>query len=272
MRKIAQWFCRSLLILGVGLGGVFGESEPVQAQSLFERLFGAFKAQKPRSVLRAAPRAPGSRQLRTADTPYIFSPYRREGGEGFSKPRRWRSSGRYRSVCVRLCDGYFFPIRHGVSRGHLYNDADKCRRRCTSETRLFVMPVSSSKIKDAVDQRGLGYDSLENAFLYRKKLIKSCTCRAKPWSYSERARHDLYAANEVRALAAKRLEKEQAFKKDTGGAGSVSGGVRTMVGIPRTLGIQAVSHRRRSRKRWSRSKDWALGFGGSTRYRWPGDD
>ena len=48
-------------------------------------------------------------------------------------------------------------------------------------------------MKYARDIEGRSYDKLRNAFLYRKKLVKNCSCRAKPWSVAERIRHRSYA-------------------------------------------------------------------------------
>ena len=45
----------------------------------------------------------------------------------------------------------------------------------------------------ARDQRGMYYSDLKTAFLYRKKLSKSCQCRPEPWSVSERIRQKNYA-------------------------------------------------------------------------------
>ena len=39
-------------------------------------------------------------------------------------------SGSYTTVCVRMCDGYYFPISHRVPRNRFYRDADVCRSRC----------------------------------------------------------------------------------------------------------------------------------------------
>jgi hypothetical protein len=50
----------------------------------------------------------------------------------------------------------------------------------------------SASITGARDQTGLAYEKLKTAFLYRKKLLKNCTCRPEPWSVSERMRHKSY--------------------------------------------------------------------------------
>ena len=118
--------------------------------------------------------------------------------------------GRYRTVCVRLCDGYFFPISNRSSRRDFYSDAQKCSSRCQSETRLYYMSPMAPDIKQARDQRGLSYRDLKTAFLYRKKLVNSCTCRPAPWTTVERQRHETYESADPEALAS--LDRKQIAK------------------------------------------------------------
>lgn len=59
------------------------------------------------------------------------------------------------------------------------------------------MPRDAGSIEAARDQTGLYYEELRNAFLYRKKLDQSCSCRPQPWSVAERLRHERYALIEA---------------------------------------------------------------------------
>jgi hypothetical protein len=81
-----------------------------------------------------------------------------------------------RAVCVRTCDGYFFPVQ--VRPGTPAEDGDSiCQSLCPSvETRLFTL--RSREIEDAVSLRGEPYSDLPNAFLYRKRFNPACACRA----------------------------------------------------------------------------------------------
>ena len=189
-------------------------SAPAAAQGFFETLFGGFGVQKP------APQAAPPRGVPPATTyqwrgPSGFSTYDSRGVSRAPVDRN-RSTGQYRTVCVRLCDGYYFPISHGVSRSRFFDDANRCSDQCSGEARLFFMPAASARIEDAVDQSGLGYEGLANAFVYRKKRIASCECRPKPWSYPERARHDAYAVEDARAQTQRTLSEEQAEADKTG--------------------------------------------------------
>ncbi|MGQ0674221.1 MAG: DUF2865 domain-containing protein [Hyphomicrobium sp.] len=101
-------------------------------------------------------------------------------------------NGSYRTLCVRLCDGFFFPISHRVGRGRMYRDAKICEASCDCETRLFYLPTSSSDIKHASDLSGQSYGRIENAFAYRRTVDRSCTCKPYAWAASERVRHEEY--------------------------------------------------------------------------------
>jgi hypothetical protein len=50
------------------------------------------------------------------------------------------SSGTYRTVCVRLCDGVYFPISFSTYRSYFAKDAERCERSCPNRSRLFVHP------------------------------------------------------------------------------------------------------------------------------------
>ena len=169
------------------------QPQPAAAQGFLESIFG-FLGSKPKPAPQTTGR-PGPRDSRALQQ----NPF--GGNRPVSRPA-WSRSGRYKTVCVRLCDGYYFPINHRSRRQEFYDDAEQCQARChMSEARLFHLP-SSGSIEQARDQRGLPYKALKTAFLYRKKLVKSCTCRPAPWTVSERVRHRTYALNEPEARLA----------------------------------------------------------------------
>ncbi|MGL4242846.1 MAG: DUF2865 domain-containing protein, partial [Beijerinckiaceae bacterium] len=99
-------------------------------------------------------------------------------GEDIDAPRfesRIRSIAG-RTVCVRTCDGYFFPVqlRPGTSPA---DGDDACRALCpATEARLYSM--RSQDIADAVSMEGESYEDLPNAYLYRKRFNPSCGCRS----------------------------------------------------------------------------------------------
>ena len=158
--------------------------QPVVAKSLFESIFGFLQSSpEPRILVRPRPAE--------IDRSNPF-----EGDRALPY-----SGGRYRTVCVRLCDGYFFPVSNASSRRDFYGDSRQCQASCQSETRLFYMSPNNPSIKTARDQRGLSYSDLKTAFLYRKQYSKSCTCRPAPWSVAERMRHKSYLPGAEQKMA-----------------------------------------------------------------------
>ena len=86
-------------------------------------------------------------------------------------PRRQGDAFGYgAAVCVRLCDGYFFPT-HAVAGG----DA-ACASQCPdAPTALYTM--SSDNIDDAVSETGVRYSKLPVAKRYQTHFDGACTCR-----------------------------------------------------------------------------------------------
>ncbi len=109
--------------------------------------------------------------------------------EGFSR----RDRGVYRTVCVRLCDGYYFPISFATTRDRLSQDERSCQSRCSSDARLYFYRVSDGSPETMADRQGRAYGDLETAFLYRTAYQPSCQCRAAPWSETALERHATYA-------------------------------------------------------------------------------
>lgn len=156
--------------------------QPAAAKSLLESLFGFLTPQ--------APAKPNNTIVSPKPSEvFDFNPFAVAPHE---PPQRPAFSQRYRTVCVRLCDGYFFPISNASRRGDFYADSQQCQARCRSDTRLYYMPSNAPSIERARDQNGYAYTDLKTAFRYRKKITKSCACRPAPWSVSERMRHKSY--------------------------------------------------------------------------------
>ncbi|MCB1509400.1 MAG: DUF2865 domain-containing protein [Hyphomicrobiaceae bacterium] len=203
---LAAYCC--FVLLGVGL-----MPGSAQAQGFFDFLFGGSKpsarrpAPAPRDIRPGPWQPPGAR----------FSPVPRNSSNSGRSGGRSRS-GSYRTVCVRLCDGYYFPISFGVRRGQFYADARACQSRCEgTDARLFHMPSSGSRIEDARDNDGRAYEALDNAFKYRKTYVPDCSCRPKPWSIAELARHREYAAEAARRAEEVRRKKEDELIAQTTG-------------------------------------------------------
>lgn len=93
--------------------------------------------------------------------------------------------GAVKTICVRKCDGYYFPISGRSSRGAFDGEQALCTASCpNAEVELFLQPVDG-KADDAVALDGTPYSSLPNAFRYRQTFDSSCSCRRPGQSWSE---------------------------------------------------------------------------------------
>jgi len=113
---------------------------------------------------------------------------------------RRRNVTTYRTVCVRLCDGYYYPVSPSTTRGRFRKDAAKCASSCAAPTRLYYHRAAG-KTEDMVDLKGRKYTRLRTAFLYRTADTSgksSCQCRPDPWSQQSKDRHKIYALRQER--------------------------------------------------------------------------
>ena len=101
--------------------------------------------------------------------------------------------GEFRSVCVRLCDGYYYPISHAVTSDLFWRDELMCQGSCLSPARLFVSNNSDDSMDGMQDFEGNAYAALNTAFQYRAAFDPNCTCKSPPWSEEAMNLHKLYA-------------------------------------------------------------------------------
>jgi Protein of unknown function (DUF2865) len=125
----------------------------------------------------------------------------RQGGD-----RRNSKSGTYRTLCVRLCDGFYFPVSDSTRRERLSGDAKQCEQRCPTRSRLFVHRNPGENTDDMVDLQGHPYRTLPTALLYQTKYVADCTCRGNPWDDAALARHRTYAEDATKKLAGQTAE------------------------------------------------------------------
>lgn len=160
-------------------------SGQASAQGLFESLFGA-----PARVQPPPPPLPAPGSYRAP----VYNPYLNQAP--ISRPEPAHAGGQYRTLCVRMCDGYYWPISATTRRSGFYRDANACRASCGAEASLFFLPAGSDQIGDMTDLTGRVYARLPTAFRYRKALVDGCRCKPDPWARSEVERHREYAEAE----------------------------------------------------------------------------
>jgi Protein of unknown function (DUF2865) len=87
---------------------------------------------------------------------------------------RPRGFGASQPVCVRLCDGYFFPLSGISSRA---DAQDMCQAQCPSSKAQVFYRTNAADINEATDDEGRTYSSLPNALKYRTRTDQTCTCK-----------------------------------------------------------------------------------------------
>lgn len=107
-----------------------------------------------------------------------------------SYPSYSRSYGRYRTLCVRTCDGYYFPISFSTTRAGFARDAQKCESSCSAPAKLFVYRNPGADIEHMVSLDGERYASMENAFRYREEYVENCRCKPDPWTEAAREMYE----------------------------------------------------------------------------------
>jgi hypothetical protein len=108
----------------------------------------------------------------------IMSP---PGGPDMGPP-----SGTYRTVCVRTCDGGYFPISFATVPQRFADDEKSCKALCpATEANLYAYRNPGEDINQAVSVNGQPYTALPNAFRYRSEFNPSCSCRAPGQSWAD---------------------------------------------------------------------------------------
>jgi hypothetical protein len=95
-------------------------------------------------------------------------------------------SGTYRTVCVRSCDGFYFPISFATVPGRFPDDEKTCKALCpAADATLFTYRNPGEDMSSAVSINGQPYSSSPNAFRYRQEFNPSCSCKAAGQTWSD---------------------------------------------------------------------------------------
>ncbi len=93
-------------------------------------------------------------------------------------------SGSY-AVCVRTCDGSFFPVSYSGAGSRADSLEDVCRSLCpNADMALYSFPFGGT-IEEAASPTGEPYANLPNAGKFEKAYDPSCSCRRKGQSWAE---------------------------------------------------------------------------------------
>lgn len=97
-----------------------------------------------------------------------------------SRTRSWKKT--YRTMCVRLCDGYYFPISFSVPEKFFVRDAETCQARCPgTAVALFVHRPGEDSEEMISYPYEVPYTDLRTAYVYRRTAsMRPRTCGCLP--------------------------------------------------------------------------------------------
>jgi hypothetical protein len=127
---------------------------------------------------------------------------RQRGGGGFmswfeentwdSAPRRGLETSRieqfatYRTMCVRSCDGFYFPVSYSTLPGSFPQDTDQCQSLCAAPAELYVYRNPGEEPEQMVSSDGKqAYSNHPNAWRHRKEYVKGCSCKSNEYDPNE---------------------------------------------------------------------------------------
>lgn len=93
--------------------------------------------------------------------------------------RRVSGGPTYRTMCVRTCDGFYFPVSFSTSQDGFGRDAAVCRSMCPAvEAQLFVHRNPGETVENLVSVEGMPYADLPNANRFRTAYVEGCGCQS----------------------------------------------------------------------------------------------
>ena len=145
-------------------GGQPQQAQQPQQRGFFESLFGG-----PQEEPRPAP---------------LPDMAPRDGGQGQDDDGESHARGGSQAVCVRTCDGGFFPL--GVSARRAGDDLkEMCQALCPGTETAVYTRNPNSEIDTSVALDGKPYADLPNAMKFSKAFVPECSCRPKDKSWAQ---------------------------------------------------------------------------------------
>lgn len=118
-----------------------------------------------------------------------------------------RPAGGSQAICVRTCDGGFFPMITKARSSNLDDLETLCKALCpNAEVKLYTRSPWGA-LEGAVSVAGEPYSDLENAFKYQKSYDSTCGCKPPDKSWAE-------ALQEAESILAERHKKDQVVTEE----------------------------------------------------------
>ena len=132
-----------------------GNGQPQRPRNFLEQLFGG-----------------PSQQDNYGDTTY-------DGQQQVEDPyANQQTGGTIRTVCVRMTDGYYWPISYATVPDYIPQDAQTCAAECPGQqVDLYYYDNPGQEPEQMVNQQGQAYTALASAFAYRKQFDHANACQ-----------------------------------------------------------------------------------------------
>jgi len=93
--------------------------------------------------------------------------------------------GTFRTLCVRTCDGYYYPISFATTQARFADDEQTCRATCPNAEVALYAHRTNEDVRQATSVNGRLYTELPNAFKYRTNFDSACSCRKAGQSWAD---------------------------------------------------------------------------------------
>ena len=93
-------------------------------------------------------------------------------------PQGGNGATTYRTICVRSCDGFYFPVSFSTLPSHFPQDAEVCGQKCAAPSELYYYPNPGGSVDQSVALASQEpYVKQKFAFRYRKEYVSGCSCK-----------------------------------------------------------------------------------------------
>jgi uncharacterized protein DUF2865 len=108
------------------------------------------------------------------------------GNNPFAQQQDVSQSNTFRTICVRTCDGFYYPISFATTQARFQDDQLECQRMCpAAEVNLYSYRNPGEDVGQAVSLTGAPYTALPTAFKYRQEYNAACSCRKPGQSWAQ---------------------------------------------------------------------------------------
>lgn len=143
-----------------------------RARSLFEELFGVAPSDE----------SGGLRQVPVED-PRRHDQFDDERPTEEDEDERPR--GGSMAICVRKCDGGFFPVSYSARRSNLDQLDNLCKALCPNADAALYTKSPWRDVDNAVSIEGQSYSDLPNALKFQKTHDSACSCKPPDQNWAD---------------------------------------------------------------------------------------